>query len=102
MAEMTAEDIRLYEEWDDKRMKTISNQIVEFFPQVMIFHTLIVSMCVLRSPTDFAVSCTLFAMIIRVVMVIGYYANKKIIWIGAGAIEVFINFMLLFICMGYS
>ena len=68
----------------------------------MIFHTMIVSMCVLRSPTDFAVSCVLFAMIIRVIMVIGFYANKKIIYLGAGSIEVFINFMLLFICMGYS
>ena len=68
----------------------------------MIFHTIIVSMCVLRSPTDFAVSCTLFAMIMRILMVAGYYMNKKIIYLGAGSIEVFINFMLLFICMGYS
>ena len=32
MAPMTDEDIRLYEEWEDNRIKSISTQIVEYFP----------------------------------------------------------------------
>ena len=59
-------------------------------------------MCAIRSPTDFATACTIFAMIMRIVIVFGYYCNKKIVFIGAGAIEVFINILLLFIAMSYS
>ena len=88
--------------WEDRRIKSISNQIVEYFPQCMIFHTMIVSMCAIRSPTDFATACTIFAMIMRIVVVFGYYCNKKTVFIGAGAIEVFINFLLMLIAMSYS
>ena len=83
-------------------MTSITNYVVEYFPQVMIFHTIIVSMCALRSPTDFAVSCTLFAMLMRIVMVFGFYCNKKLVYVGASSVEVFCNFMLLFIAMGYE
>ena len=68
----------------------------------MLFHTIIVAMVCVRSPTDFAVSAVLFAMLMRILMVFGYYSNKRIIYIGAGVFEAFINIMLLFICMGYS
>jgi len=81
---------------------SISNMIVEFFPSCMIFHTIIVSLCAVRAPTDYAISATLFAMLMRIAMVFGYYTNKKLIYISASAIEVFINFMLLFIAMGYE
>ena len=67
-----------------------------------MFHTIIVSMVAVRSPTDFAVSATLMAMLMRIVMVFGFYANKKLIYMSASALEVFINFCLLFICMGYK
>lgn len=68
----------------------------------MIFHTVIASMCAIRSPTDFATACVIFSMVLRIVIVFGYYCNKKIVFIGAGALEVFINFILLFIAMAYS
>jgi hypothetical protein len=76
--------------------------IVEYFPGCMIFHTIIVSMVAVRAPTDFAVSVTLMAMLMRIVMVFGFYANKKSVYVAASSIEVFINFCLLFICMGYA
>lgn len=100
--QMQEDDLKAYQKWEDRRIRSISNQIVEYFPQCMIFHTMIVSMCAIRSPTDFATACTIFAMIMRIVVVFGYYCNKKTVFIGAGAIEVFINFLLLFIAMSYS
>ena len=83
-------------------MKSITNQIVEYFPKTMIFHTIIVGMCAIRSPTDFAIALVIFAMLMRFVMVFGYYVNRKIIYIGASAVEVCINIILLFIAMAYS
>ena len=99
---MTEEEEAAYENWEMTRLKSISSMIVEYFPSVMMFHTLIVSMVAVRSPTDFAVSAVLMAMLMRIVMVFGYYANKKLVYITASGIEIFINFMLLFICMGYK
>ena len=99
---MTDAEMSSYMEWEDSRMKSISNQIVEYFPQVMIFHTMIVGITAIRAPTDFACSCTYFAMVLRIIMVFGYYANKKIIYMGASGMEIFINFILLFTAMGYS
>jgi len=93
---------KAYQKWEDERLKSISNQIVEYFPQAMIFHTIIVSMAAIRAPTDFAAALVLFAMLMRIIIVFGYYCNKKIIYIGGGAMEVFINFMLLFVAMVYN
>ena len=91
-----------YENWEKNRLQSISNQIVEYFPRIMIWHTMIVSMCVIRSPVDFAVSTALFALLMRIVMVFGYYCNKKAVYISASSLEIFCNFCLLFIAMGYS
>ena len=99
---MNYDEMADYVKWEQKRLMSISNQIVEYFPSVMIFHTIIVSMVALRAPTDFAVSATFFAMIMRIIMVFGYYCNKKAIYIGASAVEIFINFILLFTAMGYN
>ena len=99
---MTDEEMVAYLEWEDQRIQSISNQIVEFFPQVMMFHTLIVGITAIRAPTDFACSLTYFAMLLRIIMVFGYYANKKIIYVGASGLEIFINFILLFTAMGYN
>lgn len=68
----------------------------------MFFHTIIVGFCIIRSPTDFAVGTALFAMMMRIVMVFGFYCNKKIVYIAASGMEIFCNFNLLFIAMGYS
>ena len=99
---MKPEEEEAFENWDIHRLKSISNIIVEYFPSVMIFHTLIVGMTAVRSPTDFAVSITLMAMLMRIVMVFGYYTDKKAIYIASSGVEMLINFFLLFICMGYK
>lgn len=102
LEDLNEEEREAFKKWEQQRLQSISNQIVEFFPQVMIWHTMIVSICAIRSPVDFAVSCTLFAMLMRIVMVFGYYCNKKVVWIAASGLEIFCNFCLLFIAMGYS
>ena len=102
MRDMTEDEMAAYLEWEENRIKTISTQIVEYFPQVMIFHTMIVGITAIRAPTDFACSCTYFAMMMRIIMVVGYYANKKIIYVAASGMEIFINFILLFTAMSYS
>ena len=99
---MTDDEINAYAEWEENRLVSISNQIVEYFPSVMMFHTIIVSIVAVRAPTDFAVACTLFAMMMRLIQVFGFYCNKKSIYIAAGGVEAFINFILLFTAMGYS
>ena len=76
LSPLTEDEIKSYLEWEDKRIISISNQIVEFFPRVMFFHTIIVAMCAIRSPTDLCVAATYFAMLMRIIMVFGYYANK--------------------------
>ena len=68
----------------------------------MLFHTMIVALCVIRSPTPFALSCTIFAMMMRILMIFGYYCNKKLVYITASSIEVFMNIMMLLIAMSYS
>jgi len=68
----------------------------------MYFHTIIVALCAIRSPTDLCVACTYFAMLARVVMVFGFYANKKTIYIAFGSFEIFLNFILLFATMGHK
>ena len=102
MRELSEEEYEAYVQWEDSRIQSISNQIVEYFPSCMMFHTIIVSMVAIRSPTDFAVSATLFALLCRIIMVFGFYCNKKLIYIAASGIEIFMNFILLFIAMGYS
>jgi len=99
---MTEMEMHDYIRWETRRLRSISNQIVEYFPQVMIWHTMIVSMVAIRAPTDFSVSCCLFSLMMRIVMVFGYYCNKKSVWMAASSIEIFLNFCLLFIAMGYS
>ena len=94
--------MKAYLEWEDSRMQSISNQIVEYFPTVMMFHTLIVGITAIRAPTDFACSLVYFTMVLRIIMVFGYYANKKAIYMGASGMEIFANFILLFTAMGYS
>ena len=102
LKDMEESDVEKYMAWEHNRLRSISSIIVENFPGQMMWHTIIVSMVCVRSPTDFATSITLFAMLLRILMVFGYYSNKRIIYIGAGAFETFINFILLFICMGYN
>jgi hypothetical protein len=99
---MAEDDIKNYDLFIKNRLKSITNHITEYFPSVMFFHTMIVSIVAIRAPTDFAVALCLFAMLMRIIIVFGYYCNKKIVYVGCGIIEAFINFVLLFIAMGYN
>lgn len=91
-----------YRKWEKGRLQSISSQIVEWFPDVMFFHTCFIGMCVIRAPTDFAVACALFALLMRIVVVFGFYCNKKGIWIGAAGVEVLTNVFLIFIAMTHN
>ena len=102
MRDMNEEEYNAYVEWEENRLMSISNQIVEYWPSLMFFHTIFVSICAVRAPTDFAVSLVYFTVLLRVMMVFGFYCNKKIVYMGAGTVEVFANFLLLFKAMGYS
>ncbi len=99
---MEEEEEKEFISWQESRLQSISNHIVEYFPKVMFFHSVIVAQVIVRSPTDFATGCVLFALLMRLVCVFGYYCNKKLIYIGAGGVEVLTNFILVFIAMGYS
>ena len=68
----------------------------------MLFHTMIVGMVAIRSPTDWAVACGLASLLMRIIMVFGYYCNKEAIWVGAGGLETLMNFILMFIGLAHS
>lgn len=95
-------EIEAYLKWDKERIVSVSNQIVEFFPRVMYFHTIIVTLCAIRSPTDLCVAATYFAMLMRIIVVFGFYADKKAIYITFGGFEIFLNFILLFATMSHN
>jgi hypothetical protein len=99
---LTNEQEEAYLKWDKDRIVSVSNQIVEYFPRVMYFHTIIVTLCAIRSPTDLCVAATYFAMLVRIIMVFGFYADKKSIYITFGGFEIFLNFILLFATMGHK
>ncbi len=67
-----------------------------------MFHSLVVTFCAIRSPTDTAVVLTYFAIILRIIEVFGWYCKRKFIYVAAGAAEVLINIILFFITLTYS
>ena len=83
-------------------MQSITNEIVEYFPRIMMFHSIIVTFCAIRSPTDTAVVLTYFTIILRILMVFGWYCNKKFVYLCAGTAEALINIILLFITLIYT
>ena len=99
---LTEEETEAYENWEKGRLQSISSQIVEWFPDVMFFHTVFIGLCVIRAPTDFAVACALFALLMRIVIVFGFYCNKGMIWKGASGVEVLCNVFLIFIAMTHN
>ena len=69
----------------------------------MLYHTIVVAMCAIRSPTDVTVVLTYFTIILRLLMVFGWYCQKRQgIYIGAGAAEGLINIILFGITMAYN
>ena len=47
-------------------MKSITNEIVEYFPKAMLFYSIAVSFCAFRSPSDNAVVLAYFVIPLRV------------------------------------
>ena len=56
----------------------------------------------MTAPTSFALSCTIFAMLMRIVTVFAYYFNKKGIYVVTAAMEVFMNIMLFMTILAYE
>ena len=99
--ELTEREKRDLQQWEQNRLKSVTNEIVEYFPKVMLFHSVFVVFNAYRSPTDAAVIFTYFAIILRVLMVFGWYCNKKSIYMGFAAGEFAINCALFFITVTY-
>ena len=68
----------------------------------MFFHTMFIGLAIIRSPTDFAVACSLFGLLMRIIMVFGFYCDKKAVYVGASGIEIFTNFCILFSAMSHN
>jgi hypothetical protein len=68
----------------------------------MLFHSFVVTLCAIRSPTDTAVILTYFTIILRIVEVFGWYCKRKFVYIAAGTGEALINIILFFITLIYS
>ncbi len=69
----------------------------------MLFHTIVVAICAIRSPTDVVVVLTYFTILLRLLMIFGWYCQKRAcLYLGAGAAEAFINIILFGITMAHS
>ena len=93
------EEVKKFEK---ERITSVTNEIVEYFPRVMLFHSLVVTFCAIRSPTDTAVVLTYFSILLRIIGIFGWYCKRKFIFIVAGAAEVLINVILFFITFVYT
>lgn len=101
--ELSKEEQEDFKKFEATRMQSITNEIVEYFPRMMFFHSLVVTFCAIRSPTDTAVILTYFCIILRILMVFGWYCGKrKFVYIGSGAAEALINVILFLITLSYS
>lgn len=83
MRPLTEREITDIENFEKSRLQTISNQIVEYFPKIFFFHTVFVVFNAFRSPTDAAVVFTYFSIIVRILMVIGWFRGHKVLYITA-------------------
>lgn len=68
----------------------------------MMFHSLVVAYCAIRSPTDTAVVLTYFTVILRIIEVFGWYCQRKFVYLAAGSAEALINVILFFITLTYN
>ena len=102
--EITDREKDEHRKWEKDRLaKSITAEIVEYFPSKMLYHTIIVAICAIRAPTDVAVVLTYFTIILRLLMIFATYCNKReCLAFSAGAGEGFINIILFGIAMAYS
>ncbi|CDW79901.1 UNKNOWN [Stylonychia lemnae] len=100
--DLTEEEVQEVKKFEASRLQSITNEVVEYFPRVMLFHTLVVTFCAIRSPTDTAVIFTYFTVLLRCLMVSGWYHKRQFVYLSAGAGEALINVILFFITLTYS
>ena len=100
--ELNQQEEEEFKKFEKERMQSITNEVVEYFPRIMLFHSLVVTFCAIRSPTDTAVVLTYFCVILRMLMVFGYYCKRKFVYISSGTAEALINVILFFITLTYS
>ena len=74
--ELTKEEKEDFNKWEKERIQSITNEIVEYYPKIMLFHSILVTFCAIRSPTDVAVVLTYFTIILRMIMVFGWYCKR--------------------------
>ena len=93
-----------HRKWEANRLKkSITNEIVEYYPRMMLFHTIVVAMCAIKAPTEVAVVLTWFTIILRLLMIFGWYCQKRAcVYISAGVGEALINIILFGIAMAHS
>jgi hypothetical protein len=101
---ISAAENEAHKNWESQRMhKSVTNEIVEYYPRLMLFHTIVVAMNAIRSPTDVVVVLTYFTILLRLLMVFGWYCQKRAcVYLAAGAGEAFINIILFGITMAHS
>jgi hypothetical protein len=100
--ELTQEQEEDFKKFEKDRMQSITNEVVEYYPRLMLFHSLVVTFCAIRSPTDTAVVLTYFAIILRIVMVFGWYCKRRFVYMSTGVAEALINIILFFITLIYT
>eukprot|EP00347_Sterkiella_histriomuscorum_P019660 403340772 len=100
--ELSKEEEEDFKKFEENRMQSITNEIVEYFPRMMFFHSLVVTFCAIRSPTDTAVVLTFFCIILRILMVFGWYCKRKFVYVSSGAAEALINVILFLITLSYN
>lgn len=97
--ELSKKEEEDHKKFEEDRMKSISNEIVEYFPRIMLFHSLAVALCAIRSPSDTAVILTYFCVILHILMVFGWYCKRKFVYMASGGAEALINVILFLITL---
>ena len=92
-------DIDQYDKFEKDRLQSITSEIVEYFPRMMLFHSIVVTFCAIRTPTDVATVLTYFCIILRIILVFGWYCEKKIVYTACSSGEILINIVLFFITL---
>lgn len=100
--ELTKEEQEDFKKFEQNRMQSITNEVVEYFPRLMLFHSIVVTFCAIRSPTDTAVILTFFCIILRILMVFGWYCKRKFVYLASGSAEALINVILFLITLSYN
>ena len=103
LRQLKPEEEQKIKNWEKDRLKSITQEVVEYFPKVMLWHSVVVTFCAIRSPTDTATILTYFSIILRILIVFGWYCDKKkAIFVTCSAAETVINLALFFITLTYD